>query len=159
MFGLFEALNEINNSIFKHDNVESGNGDPLRKSPSPPLKDSPKINPKNEVFDFLSTIFNLCSGGERRNCVRENVNSNQDPFQANQKEESLYKVYLRNGHDIPIMLSKDDFRYSDSQTLFKIQPLGHDNQIPRSAVIINEKKIEAIYEKTSYEKPSQTAWM
>jgi len=77
MLEFFKAINEINNSIFQHDKVKSGNGDPLRKSPISPLKYPPKRNSENDDFDFFSTIFNLCSGGERRDCKRKKSNKKE----------------------------------------------------------------------------------
>ena len=163
MLGLFEALDEINKSIFQHNKVESGNRDPQNPL-SPPLKHSPKINPENDFSVFFFTIFNLCSGGERRDCVREKnepkkVVDEQKSEQEQIKQENLtniseseksYEVHTQSRYLTRVILRDEDFEYSENnKQLFRIKPVSDNNQEPMTVIIINEQKRSQILNKST----------
>ena len=161
MLGLFEALDEINKSIFQHNKVESGNRDPQNPL-SPPLKHSPKINPENDFSVFFFTIFNLCSVERRRNNIPKNTPKTPEPQnlqtqaqnsmnqkQKNKKDSRLYKIYDSYGkeHFACVRLDASDFEYDETNpaSVFKIKPFSDEsNEEPRGVKFVRIYKSEVI---------------
>ncbi len=154
MLGLFEALDEINKSIFQHNKVERSR---QNSSKTLPLKDTPKIDPENEVFDFFSTIFNLCSVERKRDCVRKNtLNPTPNPTftDSTHIEKKCYKIYKNEKIMAILELNNSDFEVVDDPTnvvsdLYQIKPIGEYWEINKKNVIIKNRDIITTISKRS----------
>ena len=169
MFDFLTVIEDINKAIFQPNKAERPRQNLSTTPPlkDPPLKDPPEINPKNDFSVFFFTIFNLCSGGERRDCVRKNTNNNQtknigdktpqlikkttttepDPKSQEERcEEEYYRLIWGGKHLGYIYLHKSEFEKPKDEfkglEYFKIQSCSKVDAKP-SSVIIKQNVFES----------------